>query len=639
MKSLSFKLLFLAFFLPFCFAHSARNRIHTVVPAYDFSEIDKKITSWIDSGYYKGASLVVAKDNRIIHRRFYGNYTPETVAYIASAGKWLAAATIAAVVDEGTLSWNDKVKKWLPQFTGVKGDATLRQLLSHTSGFSDYQPAGVHPDNYQTLEESINHIVGLPADTVPGAVFHYGGLAMQVAGRMAEVATGKDWETLFQEKIACPLKMKFTHFTPVDATPGHNPMLGGGARTSLQDYANFLSMILNNGQFEGKSVLSELIIKEMQADQVGAARVNNGEFVQNARQALHKGVYGLGEWREELDSNGNATLISSPGWAGAYPWIDKKNNVYGFFLTRVTDMKNGFSSFYASPVLPYMVRDVLVEADYPKTLKKGFLSVNKTRLYYEEMGKGEPVVFIHGHSLDHKMWDRQFFELAKKYHVIRYDLRGYGKSDMPLENVQFLHADDLKALMEALHISKAHLVGLSLGGFVATDMLALYPNKIITATLASGNIFHVPGPDQPMDQTEKEKRASEITALKKKGIDVMKREWFNALMRLGGSQKERMRAPLWTMIDEWSAWQPLHLEPRVVLGNSVINKLKQNPPKVPVLVLEGKSPSNHYSFHPEVLDYLPQGRLELLEDAGHMMNMEQPEAFNKSVLTFIANKK
>jgi CubicO group peptidase (beta-lactamase class C family) len=68
---------------------------------------------------------------------------------------------------------------------------------------------------------------------------------MQVAGRIAELVTDKDWETLFQEKLAIPLKMTSTHFIPVD--PGHTPMIAGGARSTLHDYANFLSMIFNKG--------------------------------------------------------------------------------------------------------------------------------------------------------------------------------------------------------------------------------------------------------------------------------------------------------------------------------------------------------------------------------------------------------
>ena len=336
--------------------HSTRQK----ASRYDFSSVQHTIQGWVDSGYYSGASIIIVKDKKVAYRDYFGNYAPQTVTFIASAGKWLAAATIAAVVDEGKLNWNDKVNKWLPEFTDNKGNASLAQLLSHTAGYPDYQPSGKRPDNYQTLNESVSQIVSLPADTLPGTLFKYGGLAMQVAGRMAELATGMSWEALFQLKIAGPLKMHLTHFIPVDETPGHNPMIGGGARTCLQDYANFLSMILNNGEFGGKRILSGNAVKLLESDHVGNAIVHEGEFVEKVRGGNRKDIYGLGEWREETDAGGNATLISSPSWAGTYPWIDRKNNVYGLFLARVNveiANKNGFSSFYSSAVLPLLVRN------------------------------------------------------------------------------------------------------------------------------------------------------------------------------------------------------------------------------------------------------------------------------------------
>jgi len=346
------------------------QKVKRISSGYDFSPLQNKIQLWVDSGYYNGASIILAKDNKIIYKKYFGNYKQETVAFIASAGKWLAAATIAAVVDEGKLNWNDNVKKWLPEFTDVKGEATLTQLLSHTAGYPDYQPKENPIDIYQTLKESVAHIVNLSADTLPGTKFKYGGLAMQVAGRMAELATGIDWETLFQQKIAIPLQMRSTHFTPVDSSGGHAPILGGGARTTLQDYANFLSMINNEGMFNGKRVLSVNAINAMQADHVMNARVNPNEFVEHARGSLRKDIYGLGEWREEVNAKGQATLISSPSWAGAYPWIDKKNKLYGFFLTHISQFKNGFSSFFTSPVIPIMVRDAIHLQNFTSQQKK-----------------------------------------------------------------------------------------------------------------------------------------------------------------------------------------------------------------------------------------------------------------------------
>lgn len=332
-------------------------------PGHDFSAIDRKITAWVDSGYYTGAGLVIVKDGKVVHEQYYGSNTANSVVYIASAGKWLAAAAVAAVVEEGKISCTDPVKKWIPSFTDEKGNATLRQLFSHTAGYPDYLPSGQRPDNYQTLRESIVHIQPLPADSVPGALFHYGGLAMQVGGRMAELATGKDWETIFQEKIARPLGMTSTTFTPVDETPGHSPMLAGGARTTLPDYIRFLEMFAGNGMFRGKRILSEYVVHEMMADQVGDALVSpDDNFLLKGRGATHKGVYGFGLWREELDAAGNATLITSPSWAGAYPWIDRKNKIYGFFIAHVNPAraaKTGFSSFYASYALPIMAREAI----------------------------------------------------------------------------------------------------------------------------------------------------------------------------------------------------------------------------------------------------------------------------------------
>lgn len=341
-----------------CFCGCFRSTFAQKIPK-NFLPIQQKIQTWIDSGHYQGASIVVFQNNQVLYKQYFGTYRPETVVYIASAGKWLAAATIAALVDEGKLYWTDKVKHWLPEFTDAKGEATLAQLLSHTAGYPDYQPEGNPIDITQDLPASIAHILPLPADTLAGTKFKYGGLAMQVAGRIAELASGKSWEKLFQEKIARPLEMTQTHFTPVDSAGGHAPMLGGGARSTLQDYSHFLTMIFNKGVFKGKRILAENTIAFMQSDQIKNAKVQAVEFVDRARGRKGTDIYGLGEWREEVNTQGEAILLSSPSWAGAYPWIDKTNGVYGFFLTHVTGFKKGFSPFFTSHELALDVRKAL----------------------------------------------------------------------------------------------------------------------------------------------------------------------------------------------------------------------------------------------------------------------------------------
>lgn len=330
---------------------------------YDFSPLDSIIQGWVSKGYYPGASICVVRNDSVIFQNNYGHYTPDTQVYVASAGKWVAAAVIGAVVDFTDLGWDDPVEKWLPEFEGdVKGKVLLRQLLSHTSGIRPYLPEP-RVDNYNHLDSAVAEI--LPLDTVftPGSRFQYGGLAMQIAGRMAEVAAGKEFETLFQELLAQPLEMKNSHFTPINTDGGHAPMLGGGLCTTLNDYVHFLSMIYQEGTYKGRTILSLETVKEMQADQVGEAVVSPGEYPEKALGQSHKSIYGLGEWRELVDKkSGEVYQISSPGWAGAYPWINKRDKVYGFFIAHVagsSSKEDGFSSFYGSPVISRTVSEIV----------------------------------------------------------------------------------------------------------------------------------------------------------------------------------------------------------------------------------------------------------------------------------------
>ncbi len=632
-------------------------RVQAAQAHCDFSQVSSIIQGWIDRGYYKGASLYVAhygskRNDEVLIDRTYGSYSSHEVVYIASAGKWLAAATIASVVADGKLSWDDPASKWIPELAGdPKGNANLRELMSHTSGYPPYQPDGNPVDNYQTLGESVAHLIPLPLHYAPGSHFEYGGLGMQVAGRMAEIATGKDWETLFQERIARPCHMTNTHFSPVDTIAGgHAPTLGGGARSTLHDYANFLSMIAHNGAFEGSRVLTESEIREMQADQVGAALVApNAEFVERARGEIHNGIYGIGEWREQLDAQGSAVLLSSPSWAGAYPWIDKTRGIYGFFLTHVdtsspTVTRDHFSSFYGSPCLAMMTRELVDTANMPPISRSMVDIGHGVHLYTERAGHGPVVIFLHAHSLDCREWTPQFAALSTHYTVIRYDLRGYGKSDLPVEGQQFTHADDLYHLMKALGVRKANLVGLSLGGLVVTDFLALHPEMVNSAVVASGAIHDTPtvafetaGEREALLAKERSDKVADAAAVNRQGLDAYKKQWFESLMgNCASDARESIRPMTWQMIQDWSAWQPSHVEANVLLSTAVAPMLADKKPGAPVLVVMGQFDSAGSHASPEkLLAVDPHAHAVTIEGAGHLSNMEQPEKFTEVLEQFV----
>ncbi len=596
--------------------------------------VTERLESWVKQGFYNGCSVWVAQGDRVLLKQSFGDHDADRETYIASAGKWLGAATILALVDKGRLSLDDTVEKWLPEFRGdPKGKATLRQLFSHTSGFPPYQPDEKPVDRYQSCAESTAHILPLPLHHAVGTRFEYGGLAMQVAGRMAEIATGQEWETLFQENIAQPLGMTHTRFRPVD--PGHVPMIAGGAVSTLHDYSRFLTMLADDGSFQGRQVLSPLAVREMMADQTRDAAVAREEFVERRRGNTHRSIYGLGMWREEIDADGEVTLCSSPGWAGTYPWIDKKHDIRGLIVAHVTDgAAKTFSSFWSSPVLMNMVRAEL-DWNLPRTLPgyaSGTARANGADIAWEAAGSGPPVILIHGHSFDRRMWNPQFAQLSKKYRVIRYDIRGYGLSDMPVEGQSFLHADDVVALMDALKIPRANVVGLSLGAYIVADLLALYPDRLLTATMASGAVFNGPASHE-LGPQERALRMKEIESLRMNGVEKLKVSWRENLLREVKDQDTRVLVT--AMIADWSAWQPLHIEPPFLLGTRGWDILNRRKTTNPVLWIAGERDD----FRPAVRAFqqvLPDLRVEIIPGAGHLSNLEQPKAFTSALEHFLA---
>lgn len=270
--------------------------------------------------------------------------------------------------------------------------------------------------------------------------------------------------------------------------------------------------------------------------------------------------------------------------------------------------------------------------------ERGFVAVPEGRLYYEISGEGDPLIFVHGHSLDRRMWREQVAFFEKHYRVIVYDARGYGKSSKQREDLRFTHCDDLVCLMDALGIEKAHMVGLSMGGFIAGDMLAMHPERLLSCVLAEGHIRSTPSINHPMTNEERAAKQASIDAVLKKGMRTYKKEWFESLMK-GGSQAERMRKPLWRQIRKWDGWQATHHEVHCYYAREAMEVLKERKPDVPTLFLSGRRPTGKQRTNPSMMNYLKHSRHEYIDDSGHMCNMEQPEIFNQKVFAFLAENR
>lgn len=282
----------------------------------------------------KGCSLLLVRDGETIYEKSFGGFDPQEPFPIASATKWLTGAVILTLIDEGKLSLDDPVSRYLPAFTGPKAKITLRQLLSHTSGLPMANPALDRRDI--TLEQAVEAIAAAPLMSDPGEVCMYGDVSIQVAGRIAEIASGLEapsgriWKSLFNARLSVPLEMTGTF--PEGAAPTDNPHLAGGATSTAGDYANFLVMLLNKGEFRGRRVLSEAAVAGMFRDQTAGSplRFNPFQFFADLHPGWREVRYGICNWLEAVDGATGKTLeASSPGVFGFCPWIDFDRKLAG----------------------------------------------------------------------------------------------------------------------------------------------------------------------------------------------------------------------------------------------------------------------------------------------------------------------
>lgn len=595
-------------------------------PTVDWGAVELKLQRWIDAGYYSHASIAVGRHGSVIFQQSAGTMPSSQIEDGGELGNWMAAATIARLVDAGKLSWNTPVSKYMPDAARSLRDLSLRELLSQSQ-----EAACTCTRQKDILAES-----GMRAhvEPPPGMAVHECSQRVELAEVMAERATGIDWPTLFLSTLAKPLGLRHSQFHA-----GAKPVfLSNRIDTTPADYLRFLEMVEGEGVLDGRRLLSTQSVRVIEADRMLDSSAFHGFSVEPVCAAGRGSVYGLDLRAQQTGAAHREALLSAVSASGAYAWIDRSTGVYGVFLGRANREKaaqDGFDPLFSSPVFALLVCDALRDAERAG-VQHGYINVEDGgRLYYEQAGEGTPVIFIHGHSFDHFEWDPQFYAMRKQYRVIRYDVRGYGRSSLPKEFSSTLHARDTIALMDALHIRKAHIVGLSMGGIIATDLLALYPDRLLSVTAASGDIFPgSPGPSTPWSTDGITKRRKEIAQFKANGIAAFKLQWLNALTVRNGRVLDNIRTPIWEMIERWDAWQPMHVEPRYLLGLSVLNMLQGKKISVPVMVLTGDVDAGRPD---RLMQLVPSARQVIVSHAGHVSNLENADEFTSDIIEFIRN--
>jgi len=289
-----------------------------------FAGVDASLRRRVrDDGLSGAATVVVGPSDVVLHRTAVGAIRSSTRLPIASASKWLTATMVMALVDQGRLSLDDPVERFLPAFGGDKASMTVRQLLSHTSGLTAAECVG---DPRGTLARCAT---ALATDSVlaapPGHEFHYSNDGYQVAGRIIEVLTGMSFERAFEQLLARPLGMSRTRFDHIGGTRTRNPMPAASAVSTVDDYRRFLAMISHEGVVGSRRVLSAASVAEIERDQVRGLDTSHDAAVGITRIP----TYGLGVWRDATDATDQARVVSGNGALGFYPWVDLIHHTYG----------------------------------------------------------------------------------------------------------------------------------------------------------------------------------------------------------------------------------------------------------------------------------------------------------------------
>lgn len=261
------------------------------------------------------------------------------------------------------------------------------------------------------------------------------------------------------------------------------------------------------------------------------------------------------------------------------------------------------------------------------------VKVNNIEIAYETAGKGTPFVLIHGHPFDHTMWDLQVEAFSAHYQLIIPDLRGYGKSSLPKNSATRFedYATDILLLLDNLKVESFHLAGLSMGGQIIMEMFRQAPSRI--KTLIFADTFA--SPDTP---EVKQGRYDAALRLEKEGMDAYADEVIYKMFK--PEHVSSMPKAAGHVIKMMKAAPPKGAATALRARAERINYLTDVLPKidVPTLVIVGRDDE----FTPvakaeELKENLQNCKLVIIEDAGHMPNMEHPEEFNKAVLDFLEN--
>ena len=310
-------------------------------PANSFAQVDAAARAAYEEQNVPGMGLAIYdRAGTLIFQQMYGDFSADRRVAIASASKLVSGTVLLRLIDAGYLSLDSTTAEILG-WTDENGSITLRQLLSFTSGLPREHLCTLQIDI--DLADCVAEIELESLIAAPGTRFDYGSTHLHVAARMAEVRVGAAWNDIFHAQLAAPLGLAgLEYYTyPRQGEGTSNPLIAGGMRASMNEYARILQFVFDKGVWEDNPLVDPQLFDLQTKEPFPDAIVGNtprSPFTDSSH-------YGLTAWLECATPEEGCEQLSSPGAFGFTPWIDREAGYFAILGMEIDRSDSGVVNF------------------------------------------------------------------------------------------------------------------------------------------------------------------------------------------------------------------------------------------------------------------------------------------------------
>ncbi len=375
------------------------------------SRIDEMMQEQIDAGRIQGGATIVARRGKVVHFSTHGEMDvekgramePDALYIMASSAKPVIGVATLVLVDEGLISLNDPLSKFIPEFANqkvavpaksangdgkkewskgkgdnkgrgkanmgkgddpeqhlvpVKTPLTIHHLLTHTSGLTG---GGIERTKEDSFAAYVPKLAQAPVIFQPGTRWAYSNVGFhEVLPRIIEIVTETPFHEFMQERLFNPLEMNNSYFhVPSEKVSKRVVIAGldfkekgsGGLVSAAEDFLHFEQMLLNDGELFGRRLLSPAIVKMMSSNQVGDLFATSGKGVK-AQNGMGFG-YGVAVTLDPITA-GSSRGKGAFGWGGAagtVSWTDPKNELVGVLMLQQPGAGGDFAEIVREAII------------------------------------------------------------------------------------------------------------------------------------------------------------------------------------------------------------------------------------------------------------------------------------------------